>query len=108
MGLIEKQMECAKAVGDLLTWAFSNGHTVTLGEGYRTEEQHQWNLANGRSKAKRSKHQDRLAIDLNLFVNGEYQQGVDAYQPLGEYWTSIGGTWGGSWKDFPDPYHFEW
>ncbi|EIH4172001.1 M15 family metallopeptidase, partial [Escherichia coli] len=37
----------------------------------------------------------RLAVDFNLFINGKYQADTDAYRPLGEYWESIGGTWGG-------------
>ncbi|HGV6771546.1 TPA: M15 family metallopeptidase, partial [Escherichia coli] len=42
-----------------------------------------------------SLHTLRLAVDFNLFINGEYQTDTDAYRPLGEYWESIGGTWGG-------------
>ncbi|MCF4091851.1 M15 family metallopeptidase, partial [Escherichia coli] len=42
-----------------------------------------------------SLHTLRLAVDFNLFINGEYQADTDAYRPLGEYWESIGGTWGG-------------
>ncbi|MCF4091857.1 M15 family metallopeptidase, partial [Escherichia coli] len=42
-----------------------------------------------------SLHTLRLAVDFNLFINGKYQADTDAYRPLGEYWESIGGTWGG-------------
>jgi hypothetical protein len=30
------------------------------------------------------------------------------YTTLGQYWESLGGVWGGRWKDPFDPYHFEW
>ena len=44
-------------------------------------------------------HRMRLAIDLNLFIDGEYQTETEAHRPLGEFWESIGGTWGGRWGD---------
>jgi hypothetical protein len=30
------------------------------------------------------------------------------YTTLGQYWESLGGVWGGRWKEPFDPYHFEW
>ena len=45
--------------------------------------------------SKNSLHHDSLAIDLPMvWPDGKYGTWED-YQPLGEYWESIGGTWGG-------------
>jgi hypothetical protein len=46
-----------------------------------------------------SLHKDRLAIDLNLFKNQDYLKSTEDYLPLGEYWESIGGAWGGRFND---------
>ncbi|RAP72898.1 D-alanyl-D-alanine carboxypeptidase family protein [Candidatus Erwinia dacicola] len=45
-------------------------------------------------------------MDFNLFINGQYQTDSAAYLPLGEYWESLGGTWGGRFKSRPDGNHF--
>ena len=44
-------------------------------------------------------HYSRLAIDLNLFKNGRYLTSTGSHTPLGEYWESIGGSWGGRFGD---------
>jgi hypothetical protein len=50
-------------------------------------------------------HYMRLAIDLNLFWKGTYLTETADYEVLGEYWESLGGTWGGR---FDDGNHFSW
>jgi len=45
-------------------------------------------------------------VDFNLFINGRYQDKSEAYLPLGEYWESLGGSWGGRFKSNPDGNHF--
>ena len=108
MTLRQKQSKFAQMVARLIQWAFENGFEVTLGEAFRTDEQQEKYLKNGKSTVKRSKHQDRLAIDLNLFIDGKYQVSSEAYRPLGEAWKDMGGVWGGDWKSFPDGNHFEY
>ncbi|HFO5822228.1 TPA: M15 family metallopeptidase, partial [Escherichia coli] len=70
------------------------GYRLTFGEAYRTPEQAALNAKSGKG-IRNSLHTLRLAVDFNLFINGKYQADTDAYRPLGEYWESIGGTWGG-------------
>ena len=94
-------------VAKLIAWAFEQGYELTVGEAYRTEEQQAIYLQNGKSKAQRSRHQDKLAIDLNLFIDGVYRTDKEAYKPLADYWKSLnvdnvaGYDWG--W----DANHFE-
>jgi len=47
----------------------------------------------------------RLAIDLNLFKDGEYLTDTEDHRFLGEFWESLGGTWGGRWDDGN---HYSW
>ena len=94
-------------VAKLIDWAFANGYELTIGEAFRPDFVQEKYLKNGTSKAQRSKHQDRLAIDLNLFIEGKYQTSSEAYRPLGEYWKDMRGIWGGDWKGFPDGNHLQ-
>ena len=95
--LRQKQTEFAKVVPLLINKAFEMGYEVTLGDAYRDPR-----CPYG---SKSSKHKRRLAIDLNLFKDGKYLTGTDDHEPLGEYWESIGGIWGGR---FDDGNHYEW
>lgn len=104
MKLSEKQAVFAVMVARLILWADEHGFRVTFGEAYRTPEQAALNAKKGSGIAN-SLHTQRLAVDLNLFVNGGYQTQSAAYLPLGEFWESIGGSWGGRFKK-PDGNHF--
>jgi len=104
MSLSEKQQKFTVMIGRLIEWADQNGYGLTFGEAYRTPEQAQLNAKSGKGIAN-SLHTQRLAVDFNLFVNGQYQTDSAAYKPLGEYWESLGGAWGGRFSK-PDGNHF--
>ncbi|NBJ34609.1 M15 family peptidase [Serratia fonticola] len=105
MTLSEKQRRFTVMIGKLIAFAESNGYGLTFGEAYRTPEQAALNAKKG-SGISNSLHTQRLAVDFNLFINGEYQTKTEAYTKLGEYWESIGGSWGGRFKSNPDGNHF--
>lgn len=88
----------------LIQWAYRQGYALTFGDAYRTQEQAAANAASGSGIA-RSLHCDRLAIDLNLFRDGVYLTNTQEYEPLGEFWESLGGAWGGRFRK-PDGNHF--
>ena len=46
-----------------------------------------------------SLHKDKLALDLNLFKDGRYLASTEDHEPLGLFWESIGGSWGGRFDD---------
>jgi hypothetical protein len=95
MTLGEMQRKFAKMIGQLIAWAYANKFELTFGEAYRTPEQAALNAKSGAGIA-HSLHTDRLAVDLNLFTPiGVYHGDTAAYEPLGVYWESIGGAWGG-------------
>ena len=105
MTLGQKQRKFARLVGKLIEWTYANGYELTFGDAYRSPLQAAANAAAGTGIA-RSLHTQRLAIDLNLFVNGEYQTASEAYAPLGAYWKTLDPDccWGGDFSK-PDGNH---
>ena len=83
----------------LILKALEMGYEVTLGDAYRDPRVHGAFGKPGGYGAAKSFHKQRLAIDLNLFKDGKYLEGSDAHLPLGEWWESQGGTWGGRFRD---------
>lgn len=117
MSLSRDQRDFASKFGEFLVWLTKEGYEYTFGEAFRTLEQHAWNLTNGKSKAKISKHCDRLAFDLMLWVRGEYSGKPEDYRIPGQKWEEMGGKWGGRFGLNPEEYetkigfdsnHFEW
>lgn len=102
----QKQRRFVRDVARLITFAYSQGFELTFGDAYRSPEQAKANAASGAGIAN-SLHCERLAIDLNLFIDGQYQTDSAAYEPLGVYWESIrpGNAWGGRFSK-PDGNHF--
>lgn len=88
----------------LIEWAYANGYECVIGEVKRTQAQAEANALAGIG-IQHSLHLLSLAVDLNLFKNGIYQTDTEAYRPLGEFWESLGGSWGGRFKS-PDGNHF--
>jgi hypothetical protein len=105
MTLSEKQQLFTVKIASLINWAEDHGYRLTFGEAYRTPEQSALNAKKGSGIAN-SLHTLRLAVDLNLFVNGQYMTRTADYLPLGEYWETLGGNWGGRFKTNPDGNHF--
>lgn len=104
-------------VAELVLFAYCRGLEMTYGEVYRTKEQQALHVKNGVSRVKHSKHQDRLAVDLNLFIDGKYVKDKKKYRVLGEKWEALGGRWGGRFSVAPgdferkvgwDAGHFEY
>lgn len=104
MTLSEKQSLFTVMIAQLILWANDHGYRLTFGEAYRTPEQAKLNAKSGKGISN-SLHTQRLAVDFNLFINGQYKTDTLSYLPLGEYWESIGGTWGGRFSR-PDGNHF--
>ena len=97
MTLREKQSVFMRMVGQLIAKAYELGYELTGGDllsspTYRTAAGKMPHKAN-------SLHYDKLAIDLNLFYKGEYLTKTEDHKKLGEYWESIGGSWGGRFND---------
>jgi hypothetical protein len=98
MTLGQKQRRFTRMVAQLIEYAYAAGFELTFGEAYRTPQQAQWNAEQGIGIAN-SLHCDRLAVDFNLFRDGVYLTETEDHRPLGEFWESIGGSWGGRFGD---------
>jgi len=110
MSLSDKQWEFLKDFGKLIVYAESLNYKLTGGELYRTECQQSDHVKNGKSFVSHSRHQDRLAVDVYLFVDGEIQwTNNEHWKKLGDYWKSLNSknVWGGDWKSLKDQYHFQ-
>lgn len=106
MSMVQEQAAFLLDVCKLVQYATSLGFVVTGGELYRTAEQQQIYVKTGRSKTMKSKHLDRLAIDLNFFKDGKLTYNVPE---VGTYWESLStkNSAGMFWKSFKDGPHFE-
>lgn len=99
MKLSEKQRLFAFNIGKLIIWTYGEGYELTFGEAQRSQAQAEANAKSGKGVAN-SLHLIRLAIDLNLFIKGQYVIESEAHRPLGEYWKSLHplNCWGGDFK----------
>ena len=88
MTLRQQQSKFASMVASLIQFAYKQGYEITFGDAWAHD-----------GHRKGSFHYKRLAIDLNLFLNGRYLSSTESHRTLGEFWESIGGSWGGRWKD---------
>jgi len=94
MTLGQKQRLFVRMLGQLINHAYLIGYEMSLSRGYASAAA---NKADGGHP--RSNHLNRLAIDLNLFKDGKFLTSTEDHEPLGLYWESIGGTWGGRFND---------
>jgi peptidoglycan L-alanyl-D-glutamate endopeptidase CwlK len=92
------------------------GYTYRLGDGPRTPEQQAEKVARGYSKTYNSKHLSGHARDVLAFdSSGRYitDGASEAYNALGDVYREKAASaglpirWGGDFKDFHDPGHFE-
>ena len=88
MTLREKQSKFVLMVARLIDHAYFLGYEMTFGDAYAKTGHMDGSL-----------HYERLAIDLNLFKDGVYLTSTEHHEPLGLYWESIGGAWGGRFND---------
>ena len=97
--LFAKQQMFARLLPVLINKAHELGYTVTLGDAYRDPRafgQHGKKISYSSAN---SCHKLRLAIDLNLFKDGVLLKETANHLPLGLWWESQGGTWGGRFDD---------
>lgn len=97
--LSQKQRRFAGMTVRLLSKIQNEGYEFTYGDAFRDPRVHgDFGVKKGYGAAK-SLHKLKLAIDINLFYNGIYLTATSSHQKFGEFWESIGGTWGGRFND---------
>lgn len=111
MSISEQQQRFSENLGTFLLRIYAiPGYAVVIGEVKRTPEMQELYLKEGKTKVSHSKHQDSLAVDISLFINGVYQTETEQYAELGTLWKSIDPlhVWGGDWKSIHDGNHFQY
>ena len=99
MSMVNKQGKFTLMVAQLVVFAFYRGYTMTYSDAYREPSLHgKYGEKKSYSHAK-SLHKLRLAVDFNVFKDGLLLSDGKDFQELGEFWESIGGSWGGRFKD---------
>ena len=99
MTLGQHQRKFTLMIAQLVIFAYSKGYELTFGDSYRDPRLHgEIGESKGYGRAN-SLHKLRLAVDFNLFKDGKFLQSTDDHKELGEFWESIGGSWGGRFND---------
>lgn len=107
MTLGQKQRLFTRMVARLIEYAYANGYELTFGDAYRDPRVHGAVGTKKSYSSASSLHKERLAIDFNLFKDGKYLTASEDHLPLGEFWESMGGTWGGRFRNpGPDGNHY--
>ena len=89
--LLRKRIKFTGMLARLILHAEALGYEVAVHEVVRSKC-----ATHGHPK---SLHYSGLAADLNLYIDGKYQRATKAHIKLGEYWESLGGSWGGRFQD---------
>jgi hypothetical protein len=105
MRLGQHQEEFSKDLMQLLFKAHILGYGARIGHVWRTAEQQDLYVAQGKSKTKNSMHIKKCAADIHFTKNGK----IVRPQELGDFWESLDplNQWGGNWKTFKDKPHFQ-
>jgi hypothetical protein len=96
-----KQRIFTLCISQLITYAYAQGYELTFGDAFRDSRVHgEFGDKQSYSHAS-SNHKLRLAVDFNLFKNGEYLTADDDYLELGLYWETLHplARWGGHFND---------
>jgi hypothetical protein len=101
MTLGQKQRLFTKLITELLLWAHKNGYEFSLGDAYRDHRVHGSFGEKKSYSSAVSMHKLRLAIDLNLFIDGVYQTTTESHKDIGLKWESMHElcSWGGHFGD---------
>jgi hypothetical protein len=100
MTLGEKQREFSFHVAMLIQHIYAMGYQVSFGDTFRDPRAFGEQSVKGPYGRSRSAHKNRLAIDLNLFVDGTYVPHTGAHRQFGEYWKALhrDNKWGGDFR----------
>lgn len=88
MSTSKEQQEFTKLLARLLTDLILAGYNPVLSEVYRTPEQQEIYVQQGKSKTMKSKHLERVAADILLFLDGVYLTKNEDYKVMADLWKS--------------------
>ncbi len=110
MSKVQEQHKFTLDLCRFIAFVANEGFLITMGEVARTVDQQAIHFKAGRSKTMRSKHLERLAMDVNIFHPNGTLLTHEELKPMGAKWEALApgiNVWGGSWKSFKDSGHFQ-
>lgn len=99
MTLSDKQRLFPHMLHELDKFMWSKGYEYTLGDAFRDPRVHGALGIKIGYGHRNSGHKNKLAEDRNLFKNGVYLSKTEDHKICGEFWESMGGSWGGRYND---------
>jgi len=84
MTLRQKQSAFIFKTSLLILYAYELGYELTYGDALRP-----WDCPYGHPN---SNHKRKLALDLNLFIDGRYIRDDEGHKELHKYWERLGGA----------------
>jgi len=101
MSLRKAQSDFAFMVTKLIRHMYAEGYEVTFGDAYRDPRVHGAMGVKASYSSASSNHKRRLAIDLNLFKDGQFLTSSQEHERFGTYWESLDvrNRWGGRFND---------
>ena len=88
MTLGDKQRKFSIMIAKLIIFAYEQGYEITCGDFFAHDGHKDGSF-----------HYKKLAADLNLFKDRKYLTKTESHRFLGEKWESMGGTWGGRFRN---------
>ena len=105
LSLGQKQRLFTRMVGLLIEYAYQSGYEMSFGDAYRDPRAFGPVGTRKLYSSANSNHKRRLAVDFNLFKDGKFLTASEDHAPLGHFWESMGGAWGGRFSN-PDGNHY--
>lgn len=107
MTLSQRQRQFTLMIAELVIYAYEQGYELTYGDAFRDPRVHGSVGEKKSYSSANSNHKIRLAVDFNLFKDGQFLTSSEDHLFLGKYWESMGGSWGGRFDD-GNHYSLEW
>ena len=100
MTLGERQRLFGGLLGKLLVHIYESGYEVSVDWAYRPPEVAAYYAQIGVG-IRNSLHIKKLAVDLNLFLDGKWLRETEAHKGFGDWWEAQHPLcrWGGRWND---------
>ena len=103
MKLGAKQEVFSRLMCQLVTHMHEQGYEVRMGEVWRSKAAAEDNARRGVGIVN-SCHRLKIALDINLFLDGDYLTTTEDHRVFGEFWEGLGAAhgvntcWGGRFK----------
>ena len=100
MTLGERQRLFGGLLGKFLVHIYESGYEVSVDWAYRPPEVAAYYAQIGVG-IRNSLHIKKLAVDLNLFLDGKWLRDTEAHKGFGDWWEAQHPLcrWGGRWHD---------